>query len=99
MKLAGEQLAKAGPVAIDLDVFRGPAQEVANAMKATRDLYSPDPAFYQLADEAFQYATQSIQEREPGLRALAWNNTQSTCQQCHLRYGGPKTYPEIVPSQ
>jgi hypothetical protein len=97
MQHADAQRTKAGPVASETSDFIAAAREVANDMKATRDLYSPDPAFYQLADEAFVYATQSAEARDPALRALAWSNTARACQQCHLRYGGPKTYSDSSP--
>jgi hypothetical protein len=99
MKLASEQLAKAGPIAAETSDFFASARGVAEAMKKTRDLYAPEPAFYQLADEAFQYASESAKPGEPSLRALAWSNTQKACLRCHLRYGGPKQNinPETTP--
>jgi hypothetical protein len=90
MHLVGEQITKAGAVASDELVFVESAGQIAEAMKKTRDLYAPDPMFYQLADDAFQSATLSTQTTDNAVQSKAWSDTQKTCQQCHLRYGGPK---------
>ena len=90
MQQANEHFVQAGPIASETSNFMTEAAQVAEAMRTTRERYSPDPIFYQLADEAFRYASESTTANEPALRALAWSNTQQACQQCHLRYGGPR---------
>jgi hypothetical protein len=89
MKLAGEASVRASASLSDPVAFTTATKEVAASLLTTRDVYSSDPSFYQLADESLRAVSESVAASSMETRQSSWTKAQKTCQGCHLRYGGP----------